>query len=243
MIRHIIVRSKLKRFGKDKWIQNASKRDKLYSRFYLLKPLSQVRSMSDMNNNQSHINIEIDGNKNTKISSKQDGTGESTIGSLDIRVGKIVEISRHPDADKLYVEKIDVGEETTRTIISGLVDYIPINELQNRLVLVLCNLPERKMRGITSQGMVLASTNDEGGERKVVLIDPPSSSKVGEKLQFGVQEQIDPKISSKKLERIMKKCKVNNDGIAVYINDENQEIQFVTSDGVCTSSLKNSQIS
>lgn len=77
---------------------------------------------------------------------------------LDIRVGKIVEISRHPDADSLYVEKIDVGEEKPRTVVSGLVNFIPIEEMQNRLVVVLCNLKPAKMRGIESQGMVLCAS-------------------------------------------------------------------------------------
>merc|ERR1712037_371142 len=44
---------------------------------------------------------------------------------LDMRVGKIVEVSRHPDAEKLYVEKIDLGEAVPRTIVSGLVDFVP----------------------------------------------------------------------------------------------------------------------
>ena len=44
---------------------------------------------------------------------------------LDIRIGKIVEVSRHPDAEKLYVEKIDLGEPSPRTIVSGLVDFVP----------------------------------------------------------------------------------------------------------------------
>merc|ERR1719348_693660 len=45
---------------------------------------------------------------------------------LDMRVGKIVEVSRHPDAEKLYVEKIDLGEAVARTIVSGLVDFEPL---------------------------------------------------------------------------------------------------------------------
>lgn len=77
---------------------------------------------------------------------------------LDIRVGKIVEVSKHPDADALYVEKVDLGEEAPRTIISGLVNFIPIEEMQNRMVVVLCNLKPAKMRGIESHGMVLCAS-------------------------------------------------------------------------------------
>lgn len=50
------------------------------------------------------------------------------------------------------------GEEQPRTIVSGLVNYVPINEMQDRLVVVLCNLKPAKMRGIESSGMVLCAS-------------------------------------------------------------------------------------
>lgn len=69
-----------------------------------------------------------------------------------------MEVSRHPDADALYVEKIDLGEEQPRTIVSGLVNFVPIEEMQDRMVVVLCNLKPAKMRGVESQGMVLCAS-------------------------------------------------------------------------------------
>lgn len=77
---------------------------------------------------------------------------------LDIRVGKIIEVSKHPDADSLYVEKIDLGEATPRTIVSGLAKYVPLEEMKDRSVAVLCNLKPAKMRGVESQGMVLCAS-------------------------------------------------------------------------------------
>lgn len=77
---------------------------------------------------------------------------------LDIRVGKIVEVSKHPDADTLYVEKIDLGEAVPRTIVSGLAKYVPIEQMKDRSVAVLCNLKPAKMRGVESQGMVLCAS-------------------------------------------------------------------------------------
>jgi len=50
------------------------------------------------------------------------------------------------------------GEEQPRTIVSGLVNYVPINEMQDRLVIVLCNLKPAKMRGVESSGMVLCAS-------------------------------------------------------------------------------------
>lgn len=77
---------------------------------------------------------------------------------LDIRVGKVVSVEKHPDADSLYVEKIDVGEPEPRTVVSGLVQFVPKEQLQDRLVVLLCNLKPQKMRGVESQGMVLCAS-------------------------------------------------------------------------------------
>lgn len=78
---------------------------------------------------------------------------------MDIRVGKIVDVQRHPDADSLYVEKIDLGEETgPRTIVSGLVNFVPIEQMQDRMVVILANLKPANLRGIASHGMVLCAS-------------------------------------------------------------------------------------
>ncbi len=73
--------------------------------------------------------------------------GPQDISRLDIRVGRIVKIDQHPDADSLYVEQIDLGEgpeRPPRTVVSGLVKYFKPEQLQDRLVVVLCNLKPSK---------------------------------------------------------------------------------------------------
>lgn len=55
---------------------------------------------------------------------------EITMARLDIRVGKILKAEKHPNADSLYVEQIDVGGGEIRTVVSGLVKYIPLEEMQ-----------------------------------------------------------------------------------------------------------------
>lgn len=54
---------------------------------------------------------------------------EASVSRLDIRVGLIKEVQRHPDADSLYVNEIDVGEVATRTVVSGLVKHVPHEEI------------------------------------------------------------------------------------------------------------------
>ena len=99
---------------------------------------------------------------------------------LDMRVGKIVEVSRHPDAEKLYVEKIDLGEAVPRTIVSGLVDFVPQEEMEGRMVVVLANLKPAKMRGVESCGMVLCSSREE--PKEVEPLGVPEGAAVGDRV-------------------------------------------------------------
>lgn len=67
------------------------------------------------------------------------------IGRLDLRIAQVLEVQRHPDADTLYLLKINCGEEKPRTVCSGLVKHIQLEELQNRKVMLLCNLKPVKV--------------------------------------------------------------------------------------------------
>lgn len=81
---------------------------------------------------------------------------------LDIRVGKVVEIGRHPEADGIFVQQVDVGDAAgPRTIASKLVEFCKEEDLLNSHVIVLCNLKPRVLKGITSSGMLLCASNAE----------------------------------------------------------------------------------
>ncbi|XP_077868575.1 tyrosine--tRNA ligase, cytoplasmic-like [Saccoglossus kowalevskii] len=84
-------------------------------------------------------------------------TEEITPARLDLRIGKITSVEKHPDADTLYVEQIDIGGGETRTVVSGLQGLVPMEELQDRLVVMLCNLKPVKMRGVESKAMVMCA--------------------------------------------------------------------------------------
>ncbi|XP_050541003.1 tyrosine--tRNA ligase, cytoplasmic [Daktulosphaira vitifoliae] len=133
--------------------------------------------------------------KATKVSQKNginQETDEVLPSRLDIRVGKIIEISLHPDADSLYVEKIDIGEQEPRTIVSGLVKFVSIEEMKNRNVVVLCNLKPAKMRGVESCGMVLCATNELDGVKFVEPLEPSEDSKPGDRVIIESYEQGEP---------------------------------------------------
>ncbi|KAJ3088164.1 Tyrosine--tRNA ligase, cytoplasmic [Quaeritorhiza haematococci] len=162
------------------------------------------------------------------------------ISKLDIRVGRIIEAKPHPDAEALYVETIDLGEESPRTIVSGLAKFIPLSELQNRNVLVVANLKPAKLRGILSQGMVLAASNAD--KTIVELVDPPEGSEPGDKVTFKGYEhkpekQLNPK--HKIFEKCAAKFKTGDDLVAVF----DGQAPFQTLKGVCTvKSLKGATI-
>lgn len=91
---------------------------------------------------------------------KQDTKGIITIDELDkveLKVGQIKEVSRIEKSDKLYKLSVDVGEENLRTIVSGLVPYYKEDELLNKQVVVVTNLKPAKLRGVESNGMLLAA--------------------------------------------------------------------------------------
>jgi methionyl-tRNA synthetase len=108
---------------------------------------------------------------------------------LDLRVGTVVEVGDHPNADKLLVLKVDIGGEQ-RQIVAGLRGFVSHEQLLGSQIVVVANLAPRKMRGLESQGMLLAAswTETEGeGEtattkRFVVPLTPslktPSGSSV-----------------------------------------------------------------
>merc|ERR1712179_838693 len=154
--------------------------------------------------------------KKPAVASSNDGADAIVdVGRLDMRVGLIRTAKKHPDADSLYVEEVDVGEEKPRTVISGLVKFIPENEMQNRKAIMLCNLKPAKMRGIMSEAMVMcASTPD-----KVEILSPPENSKPGDLVYVeGYERQPDTQLNPKK--KIFEACapdlKIDINKIATY---------------------------
>ncbi|XP_032244520.1 tyrosine--tRNA ligase, cytoplasmic isoform X2 [Phoca vitulina] len=161
---------------------------------------------------------------------------------LDIRVGKVISVDKHPDADSLYVEKVDVGEAEPRTVVSGLVQFVPKEELQDRLVVVLCNLKPQKMRGVESQGMLLCAST-EGADRKVEPLDPPAGSAPGERVFVKGYEKGQPdeelKPKKKVFEKLQADFKTSEDCIAQW-----KQTDFMTKLGcISCKSLKGGNIS
>ncbi len=97
---------------------------------------------------------------------------------MDVRVATITEAESHPNADKLLVLKVDTGIDE-RTIVSGIAEQYKPEEVIGKKVSVLLNLAPRKIRGISSQGMILMAENDG----KLTFITPENEIESGAKIK------------------------------------------------------------
>ncbi|XP_046901371.1 aminoacyl tRNA synthase complex-interacting multifunctional protein 1a isoform X2 [Hypomesus transpacificus] len=150
------------------------------------------------------------------------------VSRLDLRVGRIVTAEKHPDADSLYVEQVDVGEAAPRTVVSGLVKHIPIDQMQNRLAVLLCNLKPAKMRGVVSQAMVMCASSPD----KVEILDPPAGALPGDRVTFqnfpgDPDKELNPK--KKVWEQVQPDLKTDAECVATYRGSPFQ----VAGKGVC----------
>jgi methionine--tRNA ligase beta chain len=99
---------------------------------------------------------------------------------LDLRVAEITEIEEIEGADKLYKLTLNVGELGQRTICAGIKQYYSKEDLKGKRIIYFSNLKPRNMKGIESQGMLLAAVNKNHSE--VVLISPDSDIEVGSRV-------------------------------------------------------------
>ena len=101
---------------------------------------------------------------------------------VDLRVAKIMKVEEIENADKLWKLTVDLGKEFgKRTVCAGIKKYYSSNDLKNKKIILVSNLQPRILRGIESQGMILAAVNKE--ETKVVLISPEKDIEVGSKVR------------------------------------------------------------
>ena len=97
---------------------------------------------------------------------------------LDLRTARIQQAERVPGATKLLKLVVDIGQET-RTVVAGIAEYYQPEELMGKTVVLVCNLTPTKIRGITSEGMILAAVEDN----KVVLITTDDAVPPGTKVR------------------------------------------------------------
>ncbi|RIB01160.1 tRNA synthetases class I-domain-containing protein [Gigaspora rosea] len=155
------------------------------------------------------------------------------VSRIDVRVAKIIKAENHPKNPKSYVSTVDVGDASgnPRTVVSGLASHIPLEQLQGRHVVAVCNLKPARLQGIESSAMLLAASSSDG---QLELLDPPEGSEIGEQViwkGYGCakrdSEILNPK--QKVFDQVAESLRVNEEGVAVF-----KDVPFETSKGVVT---------
>ena len=145
------------------------------------KKIEEYREKFSGNENKEKTDENTKSSKNNKEVKKTSPT-ETFLEKVVLKTARIMEVSRHPDADKLYVLKVDDGCVRDRIIISGLVGFFTEEELVNKAIIIADNLKPRKMRGIDSNGMLLAASYEkEDGSEVLELVCSPEAD-VGKRL-------------------------------------------------------------
>ena len=93
---------------------------------------------------------------------------------LELRVAEIKEVNDHPNADKLYVLTVDLGDRT-KQIVAGIRNFYSKEALVGKQVVLVDNLDPAVLRGVESQGMLLAASDETG----VVIVSPERKLKLG----------------------------------------------------------------
>ncbi|XP_029364494.1 aminoacyl tRNA synthase complex-interacting multifunctional protein 1-like [Echeneis naucrates] len=102
------------------------------------------------------------------------------ISRLDLRVGRIITAVQLPETDSLYMKQVDVGEASPRTVVSELAKHVPVEQMQNRMAVVLCNQMPAEMSGVVSRAVIMCACSPD----KVEILDPPSGALPGDRVTF-----------------------------------------------------------
>jgi methionine--tRNA ligase beta chain len=159
------------------------------------------------------------------------------------RVATIVSVNPHPEADSLLVCKLDCGDVSDdgqalepRTVVASLAGKISSEDMVGRKVIAVTNLKPAVMRGIESHAMLLVASDGNVDDEKVELLCAPVSAEDGELISFAGKEQSQPdammksKGALKAFARVKEGLRVNQGGLAVYVED-GQEFPMSTSSG------------
>ncbi|MEG0737377.1 MAG: methionine--tRNA ligase subunit beta, partial [Longicatena sp.] len=123
-----------------------------------------------------HKQAETSAKPEKKAPSKEEITIEDFT-KVELKVGTILSAEKHPKADRLLVEKIDLGDEV-RQIVSGIAGTFTADEVIGKKVIVVTNLKPVNLRGVESQGMILCASTKEDLDIVTILKDLPNGTKV-----------------------------------------------------------------
>jgi len=129
---------------------------------------------------------------------------------LNLKVAEIIEVKDHPNADKLYVLQINLGTEK-RQLVAGIKEFYSKDELKNKKIIVVTNLKHAKLRGIESQGMLLAAEDNKGNVGLLTV----KQSEPGDDVRFGNLENSSKELSFDSFQKLKIEAKQGK----VFFND------------------------
>ncbi len=139
----------------------------------------------------------IDDDEINEIRKKYASEDSDIFSELDLRVAKVIEVKNHPNADKLYLLKIDCGEE--RQVVAGIKKWYEKSDLEGKKIVVLANLEKAKLRGEFSEAMLLAG-EEKNGKVGLLFVDDSSP---GERVSVeGINIKPKDKITFKEFQKI-----------------------------------------
>ena len=139
----------------------------------LLASTDQTESHDDPGHGVKGSGKKTKATEDNNMSKAPEGTAFldfETFMTVELRTGLITSVEDHPNADKLYVVKIDDGSESGRTVCAGLKPYYTMEEMAGKQVVFVANLEPRKLRGVVSEGMICAA-DDGQGSVKLITVD------------------------------------------------------------------------
>ena len=158
---------------------NTDKPEPLFQRLDLEEILASEQSLVDSSESKEQPGHTVKGGKKKKKPTEEKKMTDAPEGityldfetfmEVDLRVGKITTVEDHPNADRLFVVSIDDGSEQGRTICAGLKEYYSPDEMTGKNVVFVANLKPRALRGVNSEGMMLAADDGEGNVRLVTI--------------------------------------------------------------------------
>jgi len=152
------------------------------------------------------------------------------VSRLNLLVGTVTAVKQHEAADSLYVEDIDVGEETPRVVVSGLVKFKSVEQMLGARVVVVANMKPTALRGVRSHAMLLCASSPDGS--KVEFVEPPAGAANGTRVAVeGFPGEPDEVLNPKKkvFEAVQPDLLTSEELVACY---KGQPLR--TPEGVCT---------
>lgn len=130
---------------------------------------------------------------------------------LDLRLGTVRDVQDHPEAEKLYVLKVDLGEEEPRTVVTNIKYAYTKEELMGHRILIVANLKPANFRGVKSFGMIVAADDMELGGGNLRLLEPSIDVPDGTAMDCGLGN-LGLRAEMKHVEKVVIKVATVSDG-------------------------------